>query len=137
MTNESDKARRARYRINNVRAGRCMWCASTISDTSRGVCLRHRVFYLLRKKGLTKGVLPIDKKRKREAFVAYVQGRETAIRNGFLIPGTDEQRLKDVTEARIRLNILWGGFGGAQKMAEIVRTIDNSALHKRKADGHS
>jgi len=135
MTNESDKARRARYRINNVRAGRCMWCASTINDTSRGVCLRHRVFYMLRKKGLTKGVLPIDKKRKREAFVAYVQGRETAIRNGFLIPGTDEQLLKDVIEMRLRLGITWGGVRGGDKMVEIVRLIDLSALRQRKANG--
>ncbi len=126
--------RRRRYRINNMRVGKCRWCPNPINDTHRGVCLRHHVFYMLRKKGLTKGVLPPPKKRKRDAFVAYVQGRETAIRNGFLVPGTDEQRLKDVTETRLRLGILWGGVNGAVKMAEIVRLIDLSAMRKRDVE---
>jgi hypothetical protein len=90
---------------------------------------------MLRKKGLTKGVLPPPKKRKREALIAYIQGRETAIRNGFLTPGTDEQRLKDVIETRLRLGITWGGVRGGDKMAEIVRLIDLSAMRKRETNG--
>lgn len=126
--------RRSRYRINNVRAGKCMWCPNPINDTTRGVCLRHRVIYMLRKKGLTKGVLPPDKKRKREALIAYVQGRETAIRSGYLTPGTKEELIKEIIEMRLRLNILWGGVRGADKIAEIVHLIDLNALRQRKAN---
>lgn len=132
MSSEPVDDRRRRYRINNMRAGKCRWCPNPINDTQRGVCLRHRVIYALRKKGLTKGVLPPDKKRKREAFVAYVQGRATAIQSGFLIPGTDEQRLKEIIEMRLRLNMGWGGIRGADKMAEIVRLIDLNALRLRR-----
>lgn len=131
MTND----RRSRYRINNVRAGKCMWCPSPINDTQRGVCLRHRVIYMLRKKGLTKGVLPPPKKRKREAFIAYVQGRETAIRSGFLHPGTREELLREVIEARLRLGITWGGVRGGDKMVEIIHLIDLNALRHRRNDG--
>lgn len=127
--------RRRRYRINNMRAGKCRWCPNPINDTGRGVCLRHRVFYMLRKKGLTKGVLPPDKKRKRDALVAYIQGRETAIRSGYLIPGTKEQLIKEITEMRLRLNLMWGGVRGADKIAEIVRLIDLNALRQRNNDG--
>jgi hypothetical protein len=90
---------------------------------------------MLRKKGLTKGVLPPGKKRQREALVTYIQGRETAIRSGYLIPGMKEELLKEIIEMRIRLNILWGGVHGADKMADIVKLIDLNSLRQRKTDG--
>lgn len=132
MTKELDKARRARYRINNLRAGKCYKCPRTMFMADHGLCLRHRVIYLLNKRGLLKGVLPPSKKRKREAFIAYIISRQTAIREGMLDPGGTEQRLRDMIELRLRLNITWGGVSGGDKMSTIVRTLDLHSLRERK-----
>jgi hypothetical protein len=130
MTKELDKARRARYRINNVRNGRCQFCSNpTLSQ--HGYCLRHWVFYHLRKRGLLSGLLKVSASKKREAFVAYVQGRVTAIKGGMLAPGDATQRLRDVTELRLRLGITWGGVRGADKMADILRLFDLLAMRER------
>lgn len=126
-----DKARRDRYRNNNMHAGKCMFCPrEQFMGQSR--CLRHMVFMAIRKRGLLRGVQTGPNVNKREALVAYLHGRETAIRDGMLVPGDDAQRLKDVIELRLRLGIGWGGVRGADKMVEIVKSLDRYSLRQRK-----
>jgi len=123
--------RRKAYRLRNMRAGKCWKCPAPIF-ADRSVCLKHYVYYHLTKRGLTKGVLSVRNARLRDMFVAFIRGRYEAVISGYLVPGDDQQRLKDVTEFRLRAGIKWGGFRGGEKMAALVRNLDYRALRERK-----
>jgi hypothetical protein len=128
----SVRERTRRYRQRNVAAGKCRWCPNPRFTEDRYECLKHYIYYYLRKRGLTKGVLGPTQKNRRAKFVAWATGRYGAIRNGYLVPGTKEDLLREVIELRLRIGIRWGGFGGADKMASLVRNIDLHAMRIRR-----
>jgi hypothetical protein len=90
------------------------------------------MFYMISKRGLTKGRLTEKNRKLRELFVASLYGRYQAISGGFLEPVTDQQRLVDAMELRARLGIGWAGQGGVRKTASLIRLVEKRAFKLRK-----
>jgi len=119
------------YQKRHEALGLCVQCRS-LALSRRKRCFRHQVFYYLRERGLTKGVLKVKHANQRERLVATLMGRYHAIVSGFLEPGDDAQRLKDAVEIRARLKVLWAGMRGALKLAAVMGSLDRHALRARK-----
>lgn len=113
-------------------AGRCIKCGQNAVGLNTGYCLRHLIFRMLTKAGLTKGRLREPERVRREKLVAYLSGRFFAIKAGHL------NETRDMNQARLeaadlfdRLHVKWRGLKGANKMANILRCLDRRAFKDR------
>jgi hypothetical protein len=59
-------------------------------------------------------------------------GRFQAIKEGFLQPVSEQQRLIDAMELRARLGIGWAGEKGVRKMAVIIRNVEKKAIRVKE-----
>lgn len=124
-------SRQREYQKQHLAVGLCTHCHAPKLSRSK-TCFRHHLFYMLSKRGLTKGVLTSVKSNKRERLAAHLSGRYQAVLKGFLKQSDGEQILKDAVDIRARLKITWGGIRGAQKLADIMKSIERHAAISRK-----